>query len=274
MEPMPESGYPSHQTSKDLQLKLLVIVLCALSAALAQTTSDYQLGAGDVIDVKVHGHELGRTNFVVGSDGAVSFPYVGRVRLQDLTVVEAETELERKLKDGYINFPEVTIQVAEHRSRRVEVLGAVSKAGVYYLEGETTVRGLIARAGGVKDEGGVILVTRAGTTTRIGMADLEGPLGDMPVNPGDVVAVDPAGSMVYLAGSVNKPGAIQFTEGLTLSQALIRGGGSSAVGRLSGTYILRGDERISVNLKRVLKGKDADIELRPSDRIVVPESAL
>ena len=256
-------------------MSFMFSLLWAFHQAYAQTPIDYRLGPGDVVDVKVHGHDIGRTTFIVGSDGTVSFPYVGQVALAERTVVEAESELERLLGDGYINLPEVTVQVAEHRSQRVEVLGAVSKPGVYFLDGSTTVRGLIARAGGVNlEQGGVILVTRSGTTSRIGLTELEGPMGDMEMQAGDVVAIDPAGSMVYLAGSVQKPGAIQFTDGLTLSQALIRGGGNSALGRLSGTYILRDDERISVNLKRVLKGKDADFELQPGDRIVIPESPI
>lgn len=254
---------------------LVSMLLWACSTAVAQTPTDYALGPGDVVNIKVHGHDLGRSDFIVGSDGTISFPYVGQVEFSELNVLEAEEELERLLRDGYINLPEVTIQVAEHRSQRIEVLGAIGKPGLYYLDGPTSIRGLIAKAGGVKSQvGGVILLTRGSETVRIGMSDLEGPAGDQLVQAGDVVAIDSEGAMIYLAGSVNKPGAIQYTEGLTVSQALIRGGGESGIGRLSGTYILRDDERISVNLKRVLKGKDADFELRPGDRVVVPESAL
>lgn len=256
-------------------MKLLASLLWVFHAALAQEPTDYPLGPGDVIDVKVHGHDLGRSSFIIGSDGTVSFPYVGRIELQGLTIYGAEERIEGLLADGYLKLPEVTIQVAEHRSQRVEVLGAISKPGLYYLEGDTTVRGLIAKAGGADvDKGGVVLLTRGEETTRISLTELDGPMGETPIYAGDVVAIDPAGSMVYLAGSVAKPGAIQFTDGLTLSQALIRGGGNNPLGNLSGTYILRGEEKISVNLKRVLKGKDADFELRPGDRIFIPESPI
>ena len=256
-------------------MNFTLLFSCLASLAIAQTPGDYELGPGDVIDVQVHGHELGRTQFVVGASGEISFPYVGKVELDDLTVFEAEDALKTALADGYIIDPTVTVQVAKHRSQRVEVLGAVGKAGLYYLEGPTTVRAMVATAGGIEGaKGGLILVTRGAQTFRIGLADLEGSLGDLQLEPGDVVTVDPAGSVVYLAGEVSKPGAIAFTDGLTVSQALIRVGGNSQLSRLSGTYILRGDEKISVNLKRVLKGKDADLALQPGDRVFVPESAL
>ena len=195
--------------------------------------------------------------------------------LAELTVFEAEETMKAALADGYLVDPEVTVQEAEHRSQRVEVLGAVANAGLYYLEGPTTVRQLIAKAGGLKQEqGGLVLVTRADQTTRIGAVDLEGPRGGMTLMAGDVVTVDSGGSVVYLAGEVSKPGPVQFSEGMTLSEALIRAGGSSNLGRLAGTYILRGEEKIVVNLKRVLKGKDADFVLRPGDRVVIPESPI
>ncbi len=256
-------------------MNILILGTWLCSLALAQVPDDYAIGPGDVIDIKVHGHDLGRSQFIVGASGEISFPYVGKIELRGQTVFQAESLVEEKLADGYLLSPEVTIQVAEHRSQRVEVLGAVDKAGIYYLDGPTTVRSLIAKAGGINvEKGGVVLLTRNGQVTRIGLADLEGPEGAEIVEPGDVVNVDPAGSVVYLAGEVKKPGAIQYSEGLTVSQALIRAGGSSGVSRLSGTYILRDGERISINLRRVLKGKDADMMLEPGDKVVVPESAL
>ena len=47
----------------------------------------------------------------------------------------------------------------------------------------------------------------------------------------------------------------------------------STVGGADAT-IVRGDERIQVNLKKILKGKDADVELKPGDRVVVPVSPI
>lgn len=256
-------------------MNILMLGTWFCSFALAQVPDDYSIGPGDVIDIKVHGHDLGRDQFIVGASGEISFPFVGKIELKGASVFEAEQLVEEKLADGYLLSPEVTVQVAKHRSQRVEILGAVDKAGIYYLDGPTTVRSLIAKAGGINvQEGGLVLLTRDDEVTRIGATDLEGPAGAELVQPGDVINVDPAGSVVYLAGEVKKPGTIQYNEGLTVSQALIRAGGSSGVSRLSGTYILRNGEKISVNVRRILKGKDADLMLEPGDKVVVPESPI
>ena len=90
---------------------------------------------------------------------------------------------------------------------------------------------------------------------------------------GEVVLVS-EGMVVYVSGEVNKPGSVPFTEGLTVTQALSKSGGTKRTARTRDAYILRGDERISINLKKVLKGKAADVILKPDDQIVLQESVF
>jgi len=256
-------------------LKLLFALSVVLSTALAGEPGEYHLGPGDVVNVKVHGHDFGRTEFVVGATGEISFPYVGLVDIGDSTAVEAERVLADKLRDGYLVNPQVTVQVSKFKSQQVEVLGAIKKPGLYYLEGPTTARSLVAMAGGVDGEqAGDVLIKRDGETIRIELGDLNGMGGDFSIRPGDVLTIDSSSNVVYLAGEVKKAGAISYSEGMTVSQALIQAGGDSGLGRLSGSYVLRGDERIAVNLRRIMKGKDADLMLQPGDKVVIPVSAL
>ena len=237
--------------------------------------SDYTIGAGDVLDITVHGHDFGRREYVVGASGEVSFPYVGKVDVSGLSPFGAEAALRDALADGYLVSPQVTLVVSEFKSQRIDVIGAVGKPGVYFLEGPTTVRGLVAKAGGAQldKSSGQILIDRGEQTIRVALDELDGEAGQIELKAGDLVNID-EGSFVYLTGEVKKPGALTFSDGLTLSQAIIRAGGSSELGRLSGSYVLREGERISVNLKRILKGKDADILLQPGDQVVIPESPL
>lgn len=252
----------------------LAWLLWTCTAAFAQT-QDYAVGAGDVINVTVHGHDFGRKAFVVGANGEISFPYVGHIDVADKSVFEIEQVIETALADGYLVDPQITVHVEDYRSKRVEVLGAVGKPGVYSLRGPTTVRALLAQAGGFKAEnGGAVVLSRGEETHRFGPTELDGPEGSFQVVAGDVLNVDPGGSVVYVGGSISKPGPVRYTDGLTLSQAVLRAGGNSNLGRLSGTYVLRGDERITINLKRVMKGKDADFLLLPGDKVIIPESPI
>lgn len=243
----------------------------------AAALPDYEVGVGDVIEIQVHGASLGSDGrFVVAGDGEVSLPCAERVAVATQTPVEIQQTLRNALMpDCYID-PVVTVRVAEYRSKRVEVLGAVEKPGLYFLEGPTSVRALLTRAGGIASERstGQVVVTRQGEAiAHIPLTQLDGPSGDFSLTNQDVVSVD-EGRIVFVAGEVEKPGEIAYAEGVTVSEAVMKAGGHSDSARLAGVYVLRDGDKIAVNLRRVLKGKAEDPLLQPGDQVVVPESPL
>lgn len=255
----------------------MLLIGLSIGAATAWGRPNYEVGAGDVIEIQVHGSALGQDGrFVVSNTGEVSLPCADRVDVASRTVVEIEQALRDALMpDCYVD-PIVTVRVAEYRSQRVEVLGAVDKPGLYFLEGQTTVRTIVTRAGGIQVERstGQIVVTRPGEKPlRIPIDALDGPMGEVPLNNDTVVSVDEA-RIVFVGGEVEKPGQIAYAEGVTVSEAVMKAGGHSETARLAGAYVLRDGDRIPVNLRRILKGKDDDPELRPGDQVVVPESPL
>ena len=239
-----------------------MLLLLTWPSALAQTSGEYQIGPGDVVEITVHGQDFGRKEYVVGESGDVSFPYVGVIHLGGATVFKAEDTIEAALQDGYLVQPQVTLQVVEYRSQRVDVLGAVDKPGLQYLTRPTTVREAISAAGGPKleDNTGQLVHTRNGQSTVLALTDIHGKAGEILLAPGDIVEIR-KGRYIYMAGEVNKPGAMSFTEGITAAQALTKAGGASDFGRLAGSYVLRDGERISINLRKILKGKQADVAL-------------
>ena len=256
---------------------LILLSLLTLTATTGHAqTRDYRIGAGDVVEVVVHGEQLGNGGFVVASNGLVSVPCAGMVPIAGRTAHEAESQVRDALvPDCYVE-PQVTVRIVEFRSQPVEVLGAVSKPGVYYLDGRSTLRSVISRAGGVQTErsSGQIMVVRKGEQpVKVALDDLEQTLGDYVLSSGDVITVD-EGRTIYVDGEVDKPGEIVFAEGLTVHEAFIKAGGGTALARLAGAYVLRDGDKIPVNLRRVTKGKDPDLVLRAGDRLVVPESVL
>lgn len=255
----------------------MIIAWTALSLTAIASPGEYRIGPGDTIDVQVHGEPLGHDGkFVVAASGSVSLTCAELVDVAGQTAYEIEQTLRGALMpDCYVD-PQVTVRVAEHRSQPIEVLGAVQKPGVYYLDGRTTLRAVVTRAGGVKSDQstGQIVVTRKGhDPLRIPLGALEDVLGDYPLEAGDIVTID-EGRIVFVTGEVNKPGEFAFAEGITVSEAFIKAGGHTGVARLSGSYLLRDGEKIQVNLRRILKGKDADMHLEPGDQLVIPESPI
>ena len=108
---------------------------------------DYRLGSGDKVRIIVFGEQSLSGEFLVpGGEGQISFPLVGDVKAGGLTVAELQTELETKLKDGFLKQPRVSIEVLNYRP--YYILGEVSKSGEYpYING-LTVLNAVATAGG------------------------------------------------------------------------------------------------------------------------------
>jgi polysaccharide export outer membrane protein len=107
--------------------------------------------------------------------------------------------------------------------------------------------------------------------------------GDMANNivilPGDVVTVPHAG-IVYVLGAVSKPGGYTVSNDraqLTALKVLSLAGGLNRTAKSDHAVIVRKDgtgqqHQVEVDLKKVMKFQEEDVQLRPSDILFVPTS--
>jgi polysaccharide biosynthesis/export protein len=108
--------------------------------------------------------------------------------------------------------------------------------------------------------------------------------GDMANNivilPGDVVTVPHAG-IVYVLGAVSKPGGYTVSNDraqLTALKILSLAGGLSRTAKSDHAVIVRKDgtgqqHEVEVDLKKVMRFQEEDVQLRPSDILYVPTSS-
>lgn len=119
-----------------------------ISKAANTESSQFALGVGDVIRVNVWKNtELSQT-VILGPDGFVTLPLIGEVHVAGMTANQLGRLIESKLKSYVVN-PQVTVSMVEIHSRRVFVLGQVTKPGSFPLIAPITVLQLIAEAGGL-----------------------------------------------------------------------------------------------------------------------------
>lgn len=108
------------------------------------------LGAGDVVEVRVY-QEKGLSGlYRLSADGSFSFPLVGTVNAGGMTPGQLNTEIEQRLRDGYLRNPQVSVFVKEHNSKKVFVLGSVSKPGTFKFEDGMSIVQAITLAGGLR----------------------------------------------------------------------------------------------------------------------------
>jgi polysaccharide export outer membrane protein len=66
----------------------------------------------------------------VSPTGMVNLPVLGDVPAGGHTEAEVRADVERRLRDGYMRDPHVTVQVERLLSQRVSVTGAVMRPGL------------------------------------------------------------------------------------------------------------------------------------------------
>jgi len=118
---------------------------------------DFTVGGYDVIDITVYEEpDLSRENVRISADGYISFPLVGRLKVDGLTTSEIESLISDKLAQGeYILNAHVSVTVKEFKSKQFMVLGSVKSPGSYPLQAKERVLDAISKAGGIDfDQGG------------------------------------------------------------------------------------------------------------------------
>ncbi|SDX24408.1 MULTISPECIES: polysaccharide biosynthesis/export family protein [Variovorax] len=213
----------------------------------------YTIGPGDVVGVIVYDHPELLPNagavisqqtdptgisvapgFIVGANGQISFPYIGRVQMQGLTEIEASDVIAKRIA-RYIKDPQVTVRIQSFRSRRAFVEGEVRTPGLQlFTDVPMTLSEALNRAGGITSSGdrSFITLTRGDKTTLIDLPklqDLGSNASKIPLQNGDVVQVrNRDESKVFVMGEVAKPSALTMHNGrLTLNEALGEAGSAS-----------------------------------------------
>ena len=108
---------------------------------------DYNLGAGDLVQVIVWKNEDVSGEFRVRPDGKFSMPLIGDILAEGSTADSISMQVEQKLK-LFIESPYVSTIVVEAASNRIYVLGEVVNPGAYAVDGSLTVLQALALAGG------------------------------------------------------------------------------------------------------------------------------
>ena len=110
-------------------------------------SDDYQLGAGDLVQVVIWKNEDVSGEFRVRPDGKFSMPLIGDILAEGNTANSISMQIAQKLK-LFIESPYVSTIVVEAASNRIYVLGEVVNPGAYAVDGSLTVLQALALAGG------------------------------------------------------------------------------------------------------------------------------
>jgi polysaccharide export outer membrane protein len=225
---------------------------------LATKMEPYRIGAQDILMVTVWDHPeltlpLGQfrtdaaTGMVVDDAGFLFYPYIGRVKVAGLTVVEARDLITAKM-DDVLQKPQVDLKVLAYRSQKVFVSGEVRSPAVYNITDiPFTLAEAVNRAGGFLPtaDQSRIMVSRGDRTWSLNFLELMtrgNRIGQILLKDGDSVHVHNRDEEpVYLLGEVRNPRSVPTYHGkLSLAQALSDAGGiNPASAEARSIYVFR-----------------------------------
>lgn len=293
--------------------------VCGQSLALAQDSSvsatighleatptavpiNYILGPEDQITLFVADlEEISGKPIRIDMRGDLNIPIAGRVHAAGLTADQLEVEIESRLKKQ-VHEPHVIVSVSEFRSQPVSVLGYVTNPGVHQLEGRKTLFEMLSLAGGLRVEAGYsVKITRNLKWGRIPLPDAHddatgqfsiasvfvknimngtNPTENITIKPEDTITV-PKAELIYVIGSVKKPGGYVMGQDQTVSalQILSLAEGLDRTASGAKARIMRTASgsptriEIGINLNKLMNGKLTDVQLKSDDILFVPSSA-
>jgi len=254
---------------------------------------DYRVGGYDILDITVYEEtDLSTRGVRISADGFISFPLIGRIKVEGLTTSEIEKIISNKLAQGqFIIDAQVSVMVADYRSKQFMVLGPVTNPGSYPLKAQERVIDAISSAGGMvfgQDSNQMMIIRTENPDTEkerkiVIRIDLSALLhdGDQQSNllltERDLLYI-PKVEPFYIIGEVQNPGSFPYNKKeITLVEAISIAGGFNEWAIRNRTHIVRMDDGIEkiieVKVDAITKSgqKNQDVLIRPGDIIVVPD---
>lgn len=249
---------------------------------------EYVIGIDDLLQIQVWDNKDLDQIVPVRPDGKISFPLVGEIQAKGLTVSRLANLLTEQLGKSIKN-PNVSVIVKEIRSFRVFLIGRVLRPGVHPIKAGTPLLQALTLAGGTAPGGDLsaAYIVRAGERIPVDLHRLiqEADLSqNIPLQTDDTIVVpeivasanpqDVPERRVYILGKVQKPGVYTIRREIPILHAIFLAGGLvEPAADLSAVFVIRGKERIPVDLQRLIqKGEVAqNLMIRHEDSVVVPD---
>src|SRR6516165_2759983 len=175
----------------------------ATAPPFADDATDYRISQQDILQISVFQVNDLNNTVQVGQDGNITLPLVGRVQVAGRTTPEAEQIIAGKLRQKYLQSPQVSVQVKSY-GKRITVSGATGSR-VLPDDGNTTLSQAIASAGGVAEIGNAERIHVARVKDQhvqdniYNLDDIQaGKVADPLLHGGDIVVVEQSGVKLAL----------------------------------------------------------------------------
>ncbi|MDA9831309.1 SLBB domain-containing protein [Akkermansiaceae bacterium] len=242
----------------------------------------YVLRPNDVVELSVYEEPDLTKIATILKTGEASFPLIGSVNLEGLSLGEAAEKIRALYAADYIRYPRVNLSVSEYAVDYVNVIGMVTNPGKVPIPqfSQLDLRGALANAGGLTPlaDREKIVYNPVGGEAQEFSYDFIREKGDTIVlKSGDQVIVSEspfAGKSVLISGEVGSPGSfpIPVDGRLDLAAALALAGGLGAEADPMAIRLIRANGTTSSYSYDAIQKGSVPIAIKGGDRIDVAKS--
>lgn len=235
---------------------------------------EYAIKEADVLNVSVWQWPDLDKEVIVRPDGKVSFPLVGDIEAEGLSLSALDDTITEKLKD-FIKSPEVSVMITQFGS------GKQSSSELPFGKLEDASLTMVIPPGGKIDFPFVGEIMAGGLTLEQLKQKLTLKLSEYISNPEVHVAIQSfGGRKIIVLGEVTDPGVYLSTGRVSVMEAIALAGGYTRDAVLKNVVVIRGNlsnpEVFVLDLHKVLKNMDLsqNIMIEPRDVIYVPRTVI
>ena len=207
---------------------------------------EYILGASDSISINLTDTDDLDGIYKIDQEGMIDLPFIGKIKLNELTLNESQNLLIQIIKDFYKN-PDLQIKIEEFNSNKAYIVGAVRNQITISLNQqpitliEAAIKANFNPSAG-KAFGTVGLLRRDGKVYRINLTNTfknKDEKENFYLKKDDVIFIDKNTNSVHVFGEVSKPGIYYPDMNYSLTELVSSVGINQLTANAKKVYVIR-----------------------------------
>ena len=210
---------------------------------------EYILGPADIISINLTDTDDIDNSYEIDPDGMIDLPFIGKVKIDSLTVDEAQNILKQILGDFYRN-PDLQISIEEYNSSKVYIVGAVRNQITINLDQkpikliEAAIQANFNPNAADKLLGTKGFLRRDNQVYKINLNNTFTSLDDREnffLKKDDVIFIDRNSDSIHVFGEVTKSGEYYPNKNYSLTELISTAGLNQLTSNAKKVYVIRED---------------------------------
>ena len=251
---------------------------------------EYILGPADIVSINLTDTDDIDNSYEIDPDGLIDLPFIGKIKIDDFTVDQAQNILKEILGQFYVN-PDLQISVEEYNSSKVYIVGAVRnqlsinldqkpikliEAAIQANFNPNAADNILGTKGFLRRDNKVYKVNLNNAFSSIDERE------NFYLKKDDVIFIDRNSDSIHVFGEVTKPGVYYPSNNYSLTELISTSGLNQLTANAKKVFVIREDFNSFLKIKVYqLDIKDPinlvvgrKFLLQPKDIIFIPPTEI